>query len=491
MAKITRAALLAKIATLFADNTTGGVDEGDLRAISTDLADSALWNDEGVTQSTDPVLVIAAGQSNSVGSNTGGPNPANVGVKVWDPNASDWGSSDYLTGPLGQVAPSGNGGNSHIGLSLAHRFNDESNRATYLVHDATGGQAIDQWIGTGVTSARYAALKAKVEAALASPEWSGVTSPEIYFVWAQGEADYLSDFETYLADLQTLVAQLRAETWFPDTTPILIAEMTELHDRYGPAEAIRYLGGYGDPWVMSVNSWGLKTEFTETGSGDNTHWLADSLWEAGYYRMYRAAQMAPHTFKILPNIFRSRLGEPPKATDDILVTTFSSLISKNADQSDVSNDSITWGFEVTNSGNYSAAFGYQTVIQSGALYCFASGRDVTMSGLSDWSFGAGYQVTVNARYCFATGRGHTVEDEGQAALGKFSEYAVAEADPVVFQVGIGSSTSNRKNALTARASGILEAKNLPVYADETAAGVGGLSGGDIYRTATGELRIKL
>lgn len=40
-------------------------------------------------------------------------------------------------------------------------------------------------------------------------------------------------------------------------------------------------------------------------------------------------------------------------------------------------------------------------------------------------------------------------------------------------------------------SGNLNAASLPTYADDTAAGSGGLVAGDIYKTATGELRIKL
>lgn len=40
-------------------------------------------------------------------------------------------------------------------------------------------------------------------------------------------------------------------------------------------------------------------------------------------------------------------------------------------------------------------------------------------------------------------------------------------------------------------SGNLNAASLPTYADDAAAGVGGLVAGDIYKTATGELRVKL
>jgi len=47
------------------------------------------------------------------------------------------------------------------------------------------------------------------------------------------------------------------------------------------------------------------------------------------------------------------------------------------------------------------------------------------------------------------------------------------------------------NAFTIKANGVLNTVTIPTYADDTAAGVGGLVAGDIYKTGTGELRIKL
>ena len=47
------------------------------------------------------------------------------------------------------------------------------------------------------------------------------------------------------------------------------------------------------------------------------------------------------------------------------------------------------------------------------------------------------------------------------------------------------------NTGTLTIDGILTLVNLGTYADDTAAGVGGLGAGDVYKTATGELRIKL
>ncbi len=48
-----------------------------------------------------------------------------------------------------------------------------------------------------------------------------------------------------------------------------------------------------------------------------------------------------------------------------------------------------------------------------------------------------------------------------------------------------------QTALTINTDGILNLNRTPVYADDTAAGAGGLSSGDIYKTSTGELRVKV
>jgi hypothetical protein len=59
---------------------------------------------------------------------------------------------------------------------------------------------------------------------------------------------------------------------------------------------------------------------------------------------------------------------------------------------------------------------------------------------------------------------------------------------------VNETTSNgvvMDNTGTLTIDGILNLVNLGTYADDTAAGAGGLGTGDVYKTATGELRIKL
>ena len=65
---------------------------------------------------------------------------------------------------------------------------------------------------------------------------------------------------------------------------------------------------------------------------------------------------------------------------------------------------------------------------------------------------------------------------------KVAAYTAAQADPVLFQVGNGASTSSRSNAFAVRASGRLEATSIPTYASNAAAISGGLIAGQFYKT---------
>ena len=118
-----------------------------------------------------------------------------------------------------------------------------------------------------------------------------------------------------------------------------------------------------------------------------------------------------------------------------------------------------------------------------------AGRDLNATSTADYFGAFGYQNTVSARYTFVSGRGHSAQDEGCSAFGFFSEYEGPQTDNVMLQIGIGSSSSNRHNALTVRKSGAIEAKHLPVYGDNTAADAASLPTGAIYCTSQGELRI--
>ena len=406
-------------------------------------------------------VIGITGQSNAVGVNNGGPNPANSLVKTWNGATGTWGGSDYTAAPWSLSTPNGNGGNNNIALALAHRIADETGSEVYIIYDAVGGQSIDQWVGSGTSSARYAAFKTKVQAALSSTALSGITTLD-YLIYAQGEEDALTmDFSTYRTKFTTLDTQFRAESWMASTTPMLVMGMSGLHTRYQVWQAqLDYCENVNRSCVY-VNSMGLKTQYDSTGSGDYTHWLGAALWEHGYHRAWYALAERGVSHRYSPAMFYAR-GTGPWRGESDAIALFSSLVSRDSATTEfpfngpAAVGSISWGYQCNADANYSFAGGYNVVIDNLGNYTFGWGRDLTFNDVGDYSGAFGYQNALNTTYGFAAGRGHTVADSGGSAVGLFSKYTTTQADNVIAQVGVGDTTSNRKNGLTVRKSGMVE-----------------------------------
>lgn len=511
-----------------------------------------------------PLVVVITGQSNAVGVRTGGPNPASAKVKTWDGITGAWGGSDINGYPWRRVQPDGNSqdggetGCNNTALSFAHRLADETGRPVYVIFDAYSGQPISQWVGSGTSSVRYAAIKAKVVAALASPELAskGITKID-YLLWAQGEDNALTDdFASYAAQFSTLDTQFRAESWMTDKTPMLVMGMSGLHNRYQIWQAQLNHCENINRHCIYVNSAGLKTQFEIDGTGDYTHWLGASLWELGYYRAYDALTDRGISHRASPVPFYSRgngawagqadaialfdnlvgyscrtggVGLTDTFTGDGSTTaftltldgvvssvtvagvastswtqssptlTFSSAPANGAAivvtysqaiNGPAATGSISWGYRCNADGNYNMAGGYLSSVNNTANYDLLWGRSLTAISGASYGGGFGYQSQLNSTYQFFAGRGHSPADSGGAAVGLFSKYTTAQTDNVIFQAGIGTSTSVRKNGFAVRKSGIVEIDNLPVYADNAAATSGGLLAGQCYRTSTGVLMVR-
>ena len=69
-------------------------------------------------------------------------------------------------------------------------------------------------------------------------------------------------------------------------------------------------------------------------------------------------------------------------------------------------------------------------------------------------------------------------------------FATWNSQPINFRTGI-TGLGDGILRFSISATGILKATNVPIYATDALAGTGGLTVGDIYKTSTGELRIKL
>ena len=405
-------------------------------------------------------IIVITGQSNAVGANSGGPNPGNPKVKVWNPRNSAWGSSDYTQNPFAYSSPDGNKGNNNIALAFAHRLVDEHKAdKVYIIYDAAGGRPIEDWTAEGVDSVRYAAIKSKVEAAFMSPEIIATGKTDIDFlVFAQGEENALTDTVTdYRTKLATLDKQFRAESWMSDTTPMFIMGMSGLHMRYQIWQAqVDYCENYNRNCIY-VNSAGLLTQYEVDQTGDYTHWLGKSLWEHGYYRIWQALHERGVTHRLTLPAFYSR-GVGAWNGNNIAIAGFSSLVSAGSTTSDFPKNgpaaahSIHWGYQCT-AANYSLAGGYQITMQTGANYSVSWGRLNTFSAVAQYSSAFGYGNTINAPYAFAGGRGHTIADPYCAALGAFSEYKTSLEDPVRFQVGTGKAEVSPKTGFAIFESG--------------------------------------
>ena len=438
-----------------------------------------------------PILILISGQSNAAGSNADGPNPASPFVKIWDGVTGDWGSSDRTQLPLTRSNPNGNMGNNNCALARAHRLFEDSGRPVFVVFDAQGGQAISEWVDLGVASPRFDSLLQKTNAALSAAIFTQASKTKVdEIIFAQGEADFNDDFDTYLQKLKTLRDQFRDQPWCANDTPIFMMSPSDLHDRYQWRDAMAHMCSQVDNRCIFVPANGLRTEYTETGSGDATHFYGESLWEAGYHRI---ADARPS--ESTPTFFYGRATGPADATDETAMSTFSTFVSRDSWTTTVppngpaATGSISWGYQCAAEGNYSFALGYQNVTDNLSNYGLLAGRSLTTNSSCDYFGGFGYQNTLSARYTLTSGRGNIVADEGATALGMFCEYTATEADPVVLQIGNGVSTSTRSNALSVRKSGQLELKSLPIFDDNAAAVTGGLTAGSVFQTNSGDLKI--
>jgi hypothetical protein len=574
------------------DDISGAATAADLANFIASLASSTGaslvgYGDETVEDALDtllgdrgPVLIAITGQSNAVGVYDGGDNPLNPLVKTWNPTNSTWVSGgQYTAAPWTSSSPTGNSSKNNFALGAAHYIAEKTGREVYVVYDAVGGQSITEWVPA--TQTRYAALKTKVEAAIASPALVTAGKSTIDFlIWAQGEENGAGvnamTFATYTTNLVNLDKQFRGdpadpvtypgESWVEDFTPFYIMGMSPLHDRYMISPALQAFSNSSNGRWRYLSTRSLRTPFQEMGSGDFTHWTGPSLWDGGYniigpafvnnLKVNQEAETA---------LFWNRGNGNATAGNSTVISSFDTLVSWNSRTSGVllqetfsgtgaqlafvldyrgttisevtvggvvktdptdysistasdgrktitfvvapasgtdnvvvkygaainavgTTNSFAWGYACYPDGNFTFTGGY--VVASGNLcnYSFAYGRELYMGDTADYSGLFGFQNNLAAPYSFAAGRGHTVSDDYGAAVGKFSEYTTGQTDDVLFQVGRGSAGSP-SNSFAARASGTLEAKHLATYDNNAAALAGGLVVGQIYKTATGELRI--
>lgn len=204
-----------------------------------------------------PIVILASGQSNiSNYANLAWTPPTNLFLWNWDGNV------DLPTATGTAFAAMNN-----AKMALAYSFGakvaaDNADRPVYVINIGNGGQPISKWLTGAPVPDMYDCVKRNVEAALAA---ISVATIDI-MVWWQGEADAVLDTVTYPSNFATLQARLRAETWFPFATPVLIMSLSPY---YTDARVPQY-----NPTLRAVVAMEPATRIWV-----NTTMLPQSMWD--------------------------------------------------------------------------------------------------------------------------------------------------------------------------------------------------------------------
>lgn len=168
------------------------------------------------------------------------------------------------------------------------------------------------------------------------------------------------------------------------------------------------------------------------------------------------------------------------------------------------------------------AFACGTLTLAGGSGSFAAGNSTTANGFRATAFGD--LSNASGDKSFVAGDNNNASSFLETVFGSYAtnytpiSESVFNSSDRIFTIGIGTNLANRADGFTMLKNGrigigidnfesdIRQEKlivdgsvrlqeliltNLPVFADEAAAGVGGLATDTVYKTATGELRIKL
>lgn len=181
------------------------------------------WKDTAtaVLPSSDTVYILATGQSNTSGFNSGNYDTArNTKVQGW--NGSAWVTLQRAVAPMGWCTPgvfnsAGCGGSAITDSAtgsffhFAKRLQERTRKTVRVVSVPYAGNSILNWIPAASTN--FTQILTYMTA---------IGNPHIdYMIWDQGEADNLAD-TIYKRKLDTLVQQLDAQSFFGKDVPILI-----------------------------------------------------------------------------------------------------------------------------------------------------------------------------------------------------------------------------------------------------------------------------
>lgn len=166
--------------------------------------------------------MLCMGQSNALAVGSGGGDLATDSrVTVWNTTAAAWIVADpSATTAATMIHPSYTQNNNIIWFHLAKQIAEDYNVNVRIIIQAQGAAYIGSWVGKGVSSTLYAAMKTQLTN-------SNVGEIDACF-WHQGESNFATEnLTTYPDSLNTLLSQLHAETEIDSTMPFIAGEMLD------------------------------------------------------------------------------------------------------------------------------------------------------------------------------------------------------------------------------------------------------------------------
>ena len=263
----------------------------------------------------------------------------------------------------------------------------------------------------------------------------------------------------------------------------------------------------GKIWVGSTGNT-IESGFVTLDEGATKLNVDGDVKIAGERLEFNSTNDVEHIFSIVPATSSAGLGSSSLKFGKSNSATKGGGIAMGQNLISTGDQSQAFGFGSNASGNQSAVFGVNTTATGDQAFAignttnatsgraFAGGFNTAASGLNSVALGnatvasgtnavaMGAMSTASGFNCFSLGLGLINDRNASFAIGAYNLAAAAGQTGYKFSVGIGTSTSNRANAMAVNESGymILDAlKNSSSYSSDTAAAAGGVPLGALYR----------
>ncbi|NGO50418.1 sialate O-acetylesterase [Allomesorhizobium camelthorni] len=180
---------------------------------------------------TDSLVVLVSGQSNTVLERTGTWSPpSNLFVWNWSNAAPTTPGSAFIAWPSSRITNF-----AYVGKQLADAY---PTRKIYMIILGVGGLDISHWLPTPTGTDMYDIIDTNVPLALTALSRSTID----LFFWWQGEQDATISNWDYAIDYAVFEARIKAETYFPTTTPQVLTKLNrEANDGLAGYDAINTL----------------------------------------------------------------------------------------------------------------------------------------------------------------------------------------------------------------------------------------------------------